>query len=278
MVKTGNTFFAVPFADGDGQGKIEEAINSCFQSFEMKRECTNCECQTTQKVHETLANLPELLFVQVQRYSTADIDAKSFRKLAIQEDLTIRDALLDFTSPAHASPRYELYATIFHDGEDRKQGHYTVTVKRPTGQWILIDDDRDPKIVGRTVSQMMKSRKNHTRNAYKLAYRRLSLDGDVLYRKEFPETGYEIMSDQPNVCDSLIAPNLASKVSSSGCLSLGDEHFVLPSPRLVSSRSTSPQPVAPSHPSPSVPEPSESHIETGVKLIGTVDFEGRDIE
>ncbi|KAF7595142.1 hypothetical protein BBP40_007109 [Aspergillus hancockii] len=166
--------------------------------------------------------------------------------------------LQNLNPPVKANPHYELYATIFHDGEDRKQGHYTVTLKWPSGQWVLIDDDKEPEKIGRTVSEMMQF-KNHGQNAYILAYRRLPLSGDdAPWKKEFPEIGYKTASH----CVSAVGLESAPEPPSSGSTDPEDEPFILSSPLSVSPRLESPQPAhCPLHQS--VPEPSASHIKTG---------------
>lgn len=43
---------------------------------------------------------------------------------------------------AEKETRYELFAVVFHSGNQANSGHYYTAVKGPTGQWALVNDDK----------------------------------------------------------------------------------------------------------------------------------------
>jgi ubiquitin carboxyl-terminal hydrolase 10 len=78
--------------------------------------------------------------------------------------------LLDWLSPEHrdqANTRYQLFASVYHQGISTIEGHYTCDVRDQDGQWHHISDD----IVTRVLeSEVLSREESHRENAYMLFY------------------------------------------------------------------------------------------------------------
>ncbi|KAF4165580.1 hypothetical protein CNMCM6936_007723 [Aspergillus lentulus] len=147
---------------------IEEAIISGMKS-ETLADCKTCATkQISHEIQTQIVYPSEILIVQVNRYKES---GKPKDEIEVQEELVIPDSLLDDSVKGQGKIGYELYAAIFHIGDDSKSGHYTAAVKGPSGRWVMTNDNR--VTFTQTLEKSMSSPDAGKENAYILAYRRL---------------------------------------------------------------------------------------------------------
>ncbi|KAL4898421.1 hypothetical protein BDV59DRAFT_4087 [Aspergillus ambiguus] len=157
---------------------VDEAITPGSDTTAVDRKCAKCNVNTKQTIIDKIVQLPELLLVQVNRFSPID-QTKAHTPVAIEDRLQVSECLLD-ESTEDQGRAYELYGVLFHHGDQAVEGHYTAAVRTPSGRWALLDDDR-PVVFCDSLEDLKdaKAIKNDNdvfaKEAYILAYQRLPL-------------------------------------------------------------------------------------------------------
>ncbi|EAW07983.1 ubiquitin carboxyl-terminal hydrolase [Aspergillus clavatus NRRL 1] len=167
----GGKFLVVDLPSRVGSVTINEAIELSMKS-KIPRYCDTCNAQTTQIVQKSILIPPEMLFIQVNRYTA---QGKLQNELDIEEELVFPDTLIHDIAKTNEELRYELYGVIFHKGSVKSFGHYTAAIKAPSDEWALVNDEQVKFPL--TLAQSMSSPEGGKKDAYILAYRRLPLQG-----------------------------------------------------------------------------------------------------
>lgn len=144
------------------------AIENYMQDIHLETRCEKCnECIV---IRESFEYAPEVLLVQMNRVVYVDYNSiKIDKPVHITESMSLPETLYDDeTANLSGPPVYELYAVVYHHGEDTHQGHYTIAVKGRDDQWRLVNDHRVSDKSFEEISQGQKAK-----DAYVLAYRRV---------------------------------------------------------------------------------------------------------
>lgn len=128
------------------------AIEDCIAEFLGDSElsdlhCDNCKQKTTWDRHVFIRDAPEVLIVQINRFSPG-YPARNAAKVSFKGDLDITEQLDGHAVKGGEKLKYKLNAVVYHSGTMIHSGHYVCNVKGPTGEWCLIDDHKVTRIDG----------------------------------------------------------------------------------------------------------------------------------
>ncbi|PWY65336.1 cysteine proteinase [Aspergillus heteromorphus CBS 117.55] len=156
-----------------GSDRITELLKTSQPKFEAN--CEQCKKQTVHLPRERITYLPEIFFVQVNRFFSNKKDGTNrlIHPVEVGEQLIIPPEILEGPLKSAEKACYELYAIIWHSGQSTVCGHYTCAVKDPKGQWAYVDDDA---VNPNPSTKRIFGHRARQQEAYVLAYRRLPLD------------------------------------------------------------------------------------------------------
>ena len=128
----------------DGRVDLQETLTREHRPHKMERgfACSVCRAVDTTIQRDTLCRLPEVLGIRVHRVDS-DWRRGTLKKIdstiKIYDELDLAPCLLNDDAPRNyngdrCSTKYQLYAVVFHAGENPSVGHYYATVKAQSTQ------------------------------------------------------------------------------------------------------------------------------------------------
>lgn len=128
----------------DGKVDLQEKLTRQHRPHKMERgfACSVCRAADTTIQRDTLCRLPEVLGIRVHRVDS-DWRRGTLKKIdstiMIYDELDLAPCLLNDDAPRNyngdrCSTKYQLYAVVFHAGENPSVGHYYATVKAAPNQ------------------------------------------------------------------------------------------------------------------------------------------------
>ena len=128
----------------DGKVDLQETLTREHRPHKMERgfACSVCRAVDTTIQRDTLCRLPEVLGIRVHRVDS-DWRRGTLKKIdstiKIYDELDLAPCLLNDDAPRNyngdrCSTKYQLYAVVFHAGENPSVGHYYATVKAQSTQ------------------------------------------------------------------------------------------------------------------------------------------------
>jgi ubiquitin C-terminal hydrolase len=120
---------------------MQDAVNEWLGEQSIYDNCADCGSSTQQNYTRILA-FPEVLVLQIDRFSGKGKHRKSRQRISIPNQFTLTSK-----APCHSEARaveatYRPCGLVFHHGDQLNSGHYTTAVLQPNQQWAVIDDDQ----------------------------------------------------------------------------------------------------------------------------------------
>ncbi|KAL1545274.1 ubiquitinyl hydrolase 1 [Salvia divinorum] len=130
----------------DISGEVIRTIEDALRLFSTPETLDEYRAATAVKVGVVAARkfiniktLPKIMILHLKRFSYGSYGSTKLHKavhfpldLALSRDLLV---------PSNVEGRrYELVATVTHQGREASKGHYTADVRYPNGQWLRFDD------------------------------------------------------------------------------------------------------------------------------------------
>jgi ubiquitin carboxyl-terminal hydrolase 10 len=87
--------------------------------------------------------LPPVLILHLKRFNYDPINGHAVKNAKVVRYGTELEIPLSLVTPARRTktpPLYGLLGVVYHHGKSAAGGHYTASVRQPTGQWLDIDD------------------------------------------------------------------------------------------------------------------------------------------
>eukprot|EP01116_Phalansterium_solitarium_P013976 TRINITY_DN31453_c0_g1_i1.p1 TRINITY_DN31453_c0_g1~~TRINITY_DN31453_c0_g1_i1.p1 ORF type:complete len:920 (+),score=284.56 TRINITY_DN31453_c0_g1_i1:25-2784(+) len=101
-------------------------------------------CRKKVKAHKqfTIMKAPNVMTVQLKRFSFSGYGAKTNKPVSYPDRLDIRPYMSQGKNSDGSGPTvYSLYGVLVHHGDSMRSGHYYSYVKSAAGIWYCMDDD-----------------------------------------------------------------------------------------------------------------------------------------
>ncbi|TPX24819.1 hypothetical protein DIZ76_010263 [Coccidioides immitis] len=123
-----------------GSLTLHEAIERTFTEHTSDYHCIDCR-HTGPAVRRTvIRDAPEILVIRVNRHRSGG--GKLVNKIRYNEKFDLTGALEPYARDKDKELlKYELYSTIFHEGNDVHGGHYYAHVRTPDDRWVYVNDE-----------------------------------------------------------------------------------------------------------------------------------------